>query len=213
MIAGQAAHNVASLVARPSKEKEQKKPAKPVKSERPPRPDKPETSASGKAGAGPKVPFPRKNQMPTEAEFLARLPAATGKRFDVVRTFLKKQRGISEDLFFYGPKTGWAFRYLRGPHSVATIMIHEERLIGIVALDSDAVATVDFASLSTIAGNARKSAHGSPSLLWLDLPLDGTGAADFKGLLKAKLKTLPAAVERGTPPPPPPPPPRGRSAT
>lgn len=211
MIAGRAAHNVAPLVARPSKEKEQKKPAKPAKPEKPARPDRAENSASGRAGAGPKVPFPRKNQIPTEAEFLARLPAATGKRFDVVRTFLRKQSGISEDLFFYGPKTGWAFRYLRGAHSVATIMIHDERLIGIVALPADAMATVDFAALSAVGSHARKAAHGSPSLLWLDLPLDGTGAADFKTLLKAKLKTLPAAAERSEPPPPPPPP-RGRAA-
>jgi hypothetical protein len=157
------------------------------------------------AKRGPKVPFPRKNQMPTEAEFLARLPAATGKRFDGVRSFLKKQKGVTEDLFFYGPKTGWAYRYLRGNHSLATIMIHDERLVGIVSLDTEAMATVDFDSLSEVGARARKLAHGSPALLWLDLPLDGTGAADFKTLLKAKLKAQPAAAA-----PPSPPAPRGR---
>ena len=152
----------------------------------------------GAAKTGPKVPFPRKNQMPTEAEFLARLPAPTGKRFEGVRAFLKKQKGVTEDLFFYGPKTGWAYRYLRGTHSLATIMIHDERLVGIVSLDTEAMATVDFEGLSDVGARARKLAHGSPSLMWLDLPLDGSGAGDFKALLKAKLKAQPAPV----PPPP-----------
>lgn len=149
-----------------------------------------------------KVPFSRKNAPPTEAEFLARLPLAMGKKFDAVRAFLKKQRGVAEDLYFYGPKTGWAYRYLRGSHSLATIMIHDENLMGIVALDAAALAQVDFSSLSEVGQRARKVAHGSPSLLWLDLPLDGSGAADFKALLKSKLKALPP------PGPPPPPPPR-----
>lgn len=161
------------------------------------------------AKRGPRVPFPRKNQMPTEAEFLARLPASTGKRFDGVRSFLKKQKGVSEDLFFYGPKTGWAFRYLRGTHSLATIMLHEDRLIGIVSLDADVLGAVDFDSLSEVAARARKLAHGSPSLLWLDLPLDGAGAGDFKALLKAKLKAL-SAAEQAPPTPPPPPRSKGR---
>jgi hypothetical protein len=37
---------------------------------------------------------------------------------------------------------------------------------------------------------ARKMAHGTPALLWLDVPLDGTGATDFKSLLKAKLAAV-----------------------
>ncbi|MBC8131954.1 MAG: hypothetical protein H7X95_03160, partial [Deltaproteobacteria bacterium] len=111
-----------------------------------------------------------------------------------------KQNGVAEELYFFGPKTGWAFRYLRGTHSLATIMIHDDRLMGIVALDAAAVAQVDFSSMSETGQRARRMAHGSPTLLWLDLPLDGTGASDFKVLLKSKLKALP-------PPGPPPPPP------
>jgi hypothetical protein len=143
-----------------------------------------------------KVPFPKKNKAPTETEFAARLPAAVGKRFDGVRSFLKKQKRVVEELYYYGPKTGWAYRYLRDGHSVATVMIHDERLLGIVSLDQSAVSVVDWGGLSPIGRRARQAAHGSPALLWLDLPLEGTGAADFKALLKAKL--------RGLPPPPPP---------
>lgn len=190
-------------MARTSKEKKPEAPP-------PARGSKAGAAKPAPAKAGPpakptvvKVPFPKKNQMPTEGEFLARLPAATGKRFEVVRAFLKKQQGVSEDLFFYGPKTGWAYRYLRGRHSLATIMIHDERLVGIVALDADAAAAVDFDALSDVAARARKLAHGSPSLMWLDLPLDGPGAADFKALLKAKLKVLPAGDDEGASPPPP----------
>ena len=148
-----------------------------------------------------KVPFPRKNQQPTETEFLARLPLVMGKKFEGLRAFLKKQKDVTEDLYFYGPKTGWAFRYVRGGQSLATVMIHDERLMGIVSLDAAALATVDFGSLSAVGQHARRMAHGSPALSWLDLPLDGTGTADFRALLKAKLKTLPAAP--GPPPPPP----------
>jgi hypothetical protein len=182
-----------------------KKPARPVSkpAARPARsaakavaPEKPETRAR------PKVAFGKKNQPPTEAEFAARLPLAVGKRFEAVRGFLKKQKGISEDLYFYGPKTGWAYRYLRnGPQSVCSLMIHQDQLLGIVALDPVAMAGVDWAALSPVAQKAKRLAHGSPALLWIDVPLEGTGAGDFRALLKAKLKTLPVL-------PPPPPPPR-----
>ena len=117
-----------------------------------------------------------------------------------MRAFLKKQKGVTEELYYYGPKTGWAFRYLRNvQQSIASIMIHDERLLGVVALDPAAAAAVDWAELSPVGQKARKLAHGSPILIWLDLPLDGSGAADFKHLLKAKLGTLPML-----PPPPPP---------
>lgn len=163
-----------------------------------------ETKAApaAKAPPPPKVAFPRKNQPPTETEFAARLPLAVGKRFEMVRAFLKKQKGVGEDLFFFGPRTGWAFRYLRdGQQSVCSVMIHQGQLLGIVALDPAAGASVDWATLSPVAQKARRLAHGSPSLLWLDVPLEGSGAADFRALLKAKLKALPVL-------PPPPPPPR-----
>jgi hypothetical protein len=173
-----------------------------------------------------RVPFPRKNQPPGETEFLARLPLAAGRKLEAVRAFLKKQKGVAEDLYFYGPKTGWAFRYLRGPHSLATVMIHDDRLMGIVSLDAGALAQIDFSSLSDVAARARKMAHGSPSLLWLDIPLDGSGASDFKTVLKAKLKVMPPPAplpkhQRQVPPTavtrpvsarrPPPPPPRRTS--
>lgn len=170
-------------------------------------PKKGDDSARSPGGGRAKVPFPRKNQPPTEAEFLARLPLASGKKFDGVRAFLKKQKGVAEDLYFYGPKTGWAYRYLRGSHSLATIMIHDDRLMGIVSMDAAALAQIDFDSMSDVGQRARKMAHGSPTLLWLDLPLDGPGAADFKALLKSKLQAL---LSRTPPPPPPPAPARQR---
>jgi hypothetical protein len=71
------------------------------------------------------------------------------------------------------------------------------------------MATVDFDGLSDVGARARKLAHGSPSLMWLDLPLDGAGAGDFKTLLKAKLKAQPAAASSAGPPPPPAPKGRG----
>jgi hypothetical protein len=159
---------------------------------------------TARARPRPKVPFPHKAHPPSETEFLARLPLPIGKRFEAVRTFMKKQKGVAEDLYFYGPKTGWAFRYLRGAHSLATVMIHDDHLLGIVSLEADVLAAVDFARLSQIGQRAHAVAHGSPSLLWLDIPLDGAGAADFKILLKAKLNALPVL-------PPPPPPPRIQS--
>jgi len=163
------------------------------------------------SGARARVPFPKKNQPPSEAEFVARLPLATGKKFENVRAFLKKQAGVTEDLYFYGPKTGWAYRYQHGASSLGTIMLHDDRLVGIVALDAAALGEVDFTALSDVGERARRLAHGSPSLSWLDLPLDGPGASDFKVLLKAKLRTLPqpdASSDGGpaSPSPPPPPP-------
>jgi len=140
----------------------------------------------------PRAAFPKKNLPPNEAEFGARLPLALGKRFESVRAFLKKQPGVSEDLYYYGPKTGWAYRYVRGPQSLCSIVIHDDRLMGIVALDPAAQTAIVWEGLSPVGQKARKVAHGSPALLWIDVPFEGTGAKDFQALLKGKLRTLPA---------------------
>ena len=60
------------------------------------------------------------------------------------------------------------------------------RLIG-VRCSELADRLVEGVAFSEVARRARKVAHGTPALLWLDVPLDGTGATDFKTLLKAKL--------------------------
>jgi hypothetical protein len=133
-----------------------------------------------------KVAFPKKAQPPSDAEFGARLPAAVGKRFEALRTLLKKQAAV-EDFYYYGPRTGWAYRYMSGTQSLCSIVIQQGRLVGIIALDAAAQAKVTWEALSDVARLARKVAHGTPALLWLDVPLDGTGATDFKSLLKAKL--------------------------
>ncbi len=195
------------MAAKPSKTAPSAKTAKPAK----PAPKRRSPPSRRRKAAKAKVAFPKKNHSPTEAEFLARLPLPVGKKFEGVRAFLKKQGGVVEDLYFYGPKTGWAFRYRRGPHSLATVTLHSDRLVGIVALDAAALGEVDFTALSEVGEQARRFASGSPSLAWLDLPLDGHGAADFKVLLKAKLKTLPSSQPAASLPPPPPPPPKKKS--
>ena len=139
----------------------------------------------------PRAAFPKKNLPPNETEFGARLPLAVGKRFEAVRAFLKKQPGVSEELYYYGPKTGWAYRYVRGPQSLCSIVIHDDRLMGIVALDPAAQTAIVWEGLSPAGQKARKVAHGSPALLWIDVPFEGTGAKDFQAMLKAKLRTLP----------------------
>jgi hypothetical protein len=146
----------------------------------------PKGAVASRPAAAPKVAFPKKATAPTDAEFAARLPAAVGKRFEAVRAYLKKQ-GATEDFYYYGPRTGWAYRYLQGETSLCSIMILKGRLYGIVALDAEAQAKVAWGTLTDVGKHARKVAHGTPALLWLDVPLDGTGATDFKALLKAKL--------------------------
>jgi hypothetical protein len=140
----------------------------------------------------PRAAFPKKNLPPNETEFGARLPLAVGKRFEAVRAFLKKQPGVSEELYYYGPKTGWAYRYVRGPQSLCSLVIHDDRLMGIVALDPAAQTAIVWEGLSPVGQKARGVAHGSPALLWIDVPFEGTGAKDFQAMLKAKLRTLPA---------------------
>ena len=139
---------------------------------------------------GAKPAFGKKAQPPTEAEFIAHLPLPLGKRFESVRVLLKKQEGVTEELYYYGPKTGWAWRYLRGARSLCSVMIHDGHLVGIVSLDAATQRVVGWDALSPVGQGARKRAHGTPALLWLDVPFDGTGAADFKTILKAKLKLL-----------------------
>lgn len=167
----------------------------------------PETARAGRAGASdsrmparpakpaaiPRVAFPKKNHPPSPAEFEARLPAAVGKRFEALRAFLQKQ-GADEDLFYFGPRTGWAYRYLRGEESVCSVGIVAGRLVGIVSLDAETQASIAWNALSDVARRARRVAHGTPARLWLDVALDGTGATDFRAILKAKLSRRPAAA-------------------
>jgi hypothetical protein len=171
------------------------KPAKPVAAK--PAAAKPAPQAAAAKPHKPRAAFPKKNLPPSDAEFGARLPLALGKRFETVREFLKKQPGVSEELYYYGPKTGWAYRYVRGPQSICSIVIHDERLVGIVALDPAAQTAIVWEGLSPVGQKARKVAHGSPALLWIDVPFDGTGAKDFQAMLKAKLRTLPATATAG----------------
>jgi len=138
----------------------------------------------------PRVAFPKKNQPPTAAAFAARLPLALGKRFEMARSFLLRQEGVQEDVYFYGPKTGWALRYLRAGHPLCALLLHGDGPVAIVALDAATAAAVDWKGLSPVGQLARKNAHGSPSMLWLDVPLAGTGAADFKSIVRVKLATL-----------------------
>ncbi len=138
----------------------------------------------------PQVAFPKKNQPPTANAFAARLPLALGKRFEMARSFLLRQPGIKEDVYFYGPKTGWALRYLLGEHPLCSLLLHGDSPVGIVALDAATAGAIDWKSLSPIGQLAHKHAHGSPSMLWLDVPLAVTGAADLKAILRVKLATL-----------------------
>ncbi len=138
----------------------------------------------------PQVAFPKKNQPPTANAFAARLPLALGKRFETARSFLLRQKDIKEDVYFYGPKTGWALRYLQVGRPVCSLVLHGDLPVGIVSLDAAACAAVDWKALSPTGQRAFKSAHGSPSLLWLDVPLAGTGAADFKAILRVKLASM-----------------------
>jgi hypothetical protein len=130
--------------------------------------------------------FPKKNQPPTAGAFAARLPLPLGKRFDAVRSQLLKA-GAREDVYFYGPETGWALRYMLADRPLCSLHIYDEQPVGIVALGPRANAGIDWRALSPVGQKARKQAHGSPTLLWLDVPLEGDGAGDFKAILRAKL--------------------------
>jgi hypothetical protein len=177
--------------ARPSKAPASA-PAKPASSKLAPSklaPSKP-GSKPAKAPLPPRVAFPKKNQQPTPAAFTARLPLSLGKRFEAARLFLLKQKDVVEDVYFYGPSTGWALRYLHAGKPLCALLLHSALPVAIVSLEAAASAAVDWGALSPIGQRAQKSAHGSPSLLWLDIPLAGTGAADFKLIIRAKLATM-----------------------
>jgi hypothetical protein len=165
-------------------------PAKPAPTSRPP--------------AKPAPAFPKKNQPPAAGAFAARLPLPLGKRFDFARGHLLKQPGVTEDVYFYGPETGWALRYLKGDRPLCSLHIYDEQPVGIVSLGPAANAGIDWRALSPLGQKARKQAHGSPTLLWLDVPLEGTGANDFRAILRAKLAAHEADDEAGDEPAVPP---------
>lgn len=148
--------------------------------------ERPVARAKGK----PRIAFPKKNQPPTVAQFSALLPLPVGKRFESVRGYLTRQRDVTEDVYFYGPRSGWGLRYLASGRPVCSLFVHGDRPLGIVSLDAAASEAVDWKALSEVGQKARRAAHGSPALLWVDMPLDGSGAADFKTLLKAKIEAL-----------------------
>jgi hypothetical protein len=131
--------------------------------------------------------FPKKTQAPTLAEFTARLPLAIGKKFENLRAFLCKLANVTEETLYYGPKAGWGLRYLVAGKPLCALFVHGDRPLGIVSLDGPIHDALDWASLSQVARDARRGAHGSPSRLWLDVPLDGHGAQDFRSIVKAKL--------------------------
>lgn len=135
----------------------------------------------------PRAAFPRKSQPPTDAEFAARLPVAVGRKLETARAFLAKQRDVEESWHYYGPKAGWAYRYLRGQDALATILLHDGVPTAVLAVDAAAQGAIDWQGLSEVGRRAQKLAHGTPALLWLDVPLDGAGVGDLKKLVKAKL--------------------------
>ena len=73
---------------------------------------------------------------------------------------------------------------------LCTLLIHGGVPMGIVSLDGPTSESVEWKALSDVGQRAHRAAHGSPSLIWLDVPLDGTGSNDFKTLVKAKVTTL-----------------------
>ena len=150
-------------------------------------------AAPVKAARPPRVALPKKNQQPTPAAFTACLPLQLGKRFEATRHFLLKQPGVTEDVYFYGPSTGWGLRYQHMGKPLCTLLLHGDQPVSILSLDPTANAGVDWRALSAVGQQAHKAAHGSPSLLWLDVPLAGTGATDFKAIVRAKLATLVSA--------------------
>jgi hypothetical protein len=158
----------------------------------------PEKPAKGKPKRA-KVAFPKKSQPPTAAAFTALLPLAAGKRLESVRTFLLKQKEVTEDVYFFGPRTGWGLRYLAGGRPLCTLLVHGERPLGIISLDPAANGAIDWKALSAVGQKAKRGAHGSPSLLWLDVPLEATGAADFKLILKAKFGAVKNGGQRPMP--------------
>jgi hypothetical protein len=118
------------------------------------------------------------------------MPVALGKRLEMVRSFLLKQKGVREDVYFYGPESGWALRYQHENRPLCSLHVQDQRPVGIVSLPAGAAGRVDWKGLSPAARKARQQAHGSPTLLWLDLPLEEDGATDFRAILRAKLEAL-----------------------
>jgi hypothetical protein len=136
----------------------------------------------------PKPAFPKKAEKPELAEFGATLPLAVGKRLQSVRAFLKKQKEVEESLFYFGAKSGWGLRYaLAETVPLCSIFILGAVPLGIVALDEALDAEVDWDSMSEPLRDARTLAHGTPEQMWLDVPLDGRGASDFKKLMRHKI--------------------------
>ena len=62
---------------------------------------------------------------------------------------------VREDVYFYGPRTGWALRYLMGEQPLCSLLLHGDAPVGIVALSAGATAAVDWKTMSPPVSTAK----------------------------------------------------------
>ena len=157
-------------------------------------PAAPRSRAPAKPRRPRRSPSPRRPSRPPTPSSRRACRGASASASRCVRAFLKKQEGVTEDFFYYGPRTGWAYRYLRDARAsrCARSLIHAERLVGIVALDAGAQPP---SSSGTTCRRSRqrprKLAHGTPALLWLDVPSTAPAPPTSRRCSRPSSTTLP----------------------
>lgn len=134
--------------------------------------------------------FGSRKQPPQREEFAAKLEPAAAKRFESTRAWLTKQRGVVEDLHFYGATAGWGLRYTAFGHPVCALFIAGENALAVASLDAASDEAVEWEELSEATRSSRQLAQGNAAHMWVDVPLDAKGHIDLRTVVKARLATL-----------------------
>ena len=157
--------------------------------DKPPRPTGAGARAAGGAAAKPRPAFASKTQPPSADEFGRALDPAEGKRFEGTRSFLSRQKGVEEDVFFYGPQTGWGLRYRDRGAPLCALLVSGQKPFAVVAMTKSVADEIEWSELADATQRAKLEADGTQpgEHFWLDLHLDAKGHNDLRVLVKARL--------------------------
>ncbi len=135
--------------------------------------------------------FATKKQPPSADDLLTALEPADSKRLESTRSFLQRHKGVTEDVFFYGPQAGWGLRYLVEGAPLCALLVCGQKPFAVVALPAESRGRVDWAEVSAATQAAKQEAEikadPSSGAAWIDLLLNAKGQSDLRLLVKARL--------------------------
>lgn len=130
--------------------------------------------------------FTDKSHAPTVTEVLSALGPRQSE-WDALVEFLRTRYGGSSDFRFYGKNHGWALRFYKGCHSLASIYPAEESFTVQIILNSALVEQALLLDLGPASRQAIEAANPYPEGRWLLIPIQSEREIeDVRSLLALK---------------------------